>query len=695
MSDRTEQTITPVIEEDDKLSKYKTDLSNDAEVVDDQRFAANEDMRFVNVDGGMWEGDFEDLGNRVKLELDMCTSYVQRFKGEWTQNRVGVEFEGDDSETSDDDAKLINGIYLQDFRRGKGKLATDNAVFEVADCGYGAFAVSTEFVDEGDPENFDQRIIWRPKYNAYNTVIWDQAAKEINKSDARWCNELTGLTADAFEEAYPDKTASSAYDPENFFSTNRFNAPTFIYVASRYEIVRERKTVFVYDNLKTKQREVYGDADHEEIKAQLAADDNYVFVGERRPVLQHVTKTVFSGDDILEPTRRIAGKWIPVIPMYGYHSYVDGAETYRGLVRKLKDACRLFNMQVSQFAETAASSGQEVPLFDPEQMEGTDIAEHWADRNNKSWLPVRMLRDEAGNIIAQGPVAYLKPPQLDGSTVALSQIVPDFLQSFTGGAPQDTLDPKASGKAIRALIKRINMITQVVNDNIATAIAWSGTVYQSQAAEIYNTQRRMKVLSKDGTKGETQLLETVMDPESGTLIEINTLQGKKFHSYPDTGPQYETLREESFEQLKELLPSLTEIRGGEKYVPAVLSALMENMVGVGLDSVKKIARTEMILSGTIEPETDEEKQMLAQAQQQAQQPDANQELLRAAAQQQEAEARSLDASSIQKTADARKKEAETAEILSGIDMDQIRLFLETQEMLAQPTIETAEALPIQ
>ncbi len=694
MSDHSEKTITTVIDPEKQLEKYKTDLSKDAEVVDDQRFAANEDMRFINVDGGMWEGDFENLGNRVKLELDMCSDYVQRFIGEWNQNRVGVEFKPDDDKTNDDDADLINGIYRADFRQSKGKLATDNAVDEVATCGYGAMKLGTFFVDEGDPENFDKRVEWRPIYNAYNTVIWDQGAKRIDKSDARWSTELTGFTVDAFEEQYPDKTPSSAYTPENF-SNSRLNRPTFVFVASRYEVVRQRKTVFVYDNLTTKKRKVYEEADHEEIKAQLKDDDKYNFVGERRPVLQHVDKTVFSGDDILKKTRRITGKWIPIIPFYGYRGYVDGVEQYRGLVRKLKDACRLFNMQVSQFAESASSGSSRKPLFDPEQMEGTDIANHWKDMNNKPWLPVRVLRDEAGNIIANGPIGYLEPDQLSGQTVALAQVVPDYLQRVTGGIPQDTLDPDASGKAIRALMKRENMTTQVVNDNIANAIAWSGTIYQSMAAEVYNTQRKVKILGQDGTEGEKLLNETIMNPETGMMVEINTLQGKRFHSYSDTGPQYETLREDSFEQLKEMLPALSGTQVGEQYTPVVLSAIIENMTGVGLSPLKDFNRRIMIQNGTIEPETDEEKAALAQFQQQAQEPDATQKFLEASAVKEQSEARSFDASSIQKTADARKKEAETAEILADIDLNQLKLFLEAQKQLSEQTIETAEALPIQ
>lgn len=696
--DHSNLPITPRVKNDDKLQKYLDDLSKDANIINDQRYAANEDMRFINVDGGMWEGDFEDLGNRVKLELDMCSDYVQRFIGEWNQNRVGVEFKPDDDKTNDDDAELINGIYRADFRQNKGKLSTDQAVDEVATCGYGAMKLATFFVDEEDPGNFDKRIEWRPIYNAYNTVIWDQAAKRIDKSDARWCNELTGFTKDAFEEAYPDKMASSAYSPEEFFSNQSLNHVTFIYIATRYEIVRRRRNVFVYDNLVTGEREVYESKDHTEIEDVLKKDDKYIFVGERRIIIQSIEKTVFSGDDILEKTRRISGKWIPIIPFYGYRAYVDNVETYRGLVRKLKDACRLFNMQVSQFAENAASSGQEIPLFDPEQMQGNDIQDLWADRNNKAWLPVRTLYDDStGAVIAKGPQGYLKPAQLDGSTIALSQIVPEYIQRVTGGVAQDVMNPDASGKAIRAMMKRENMTTQVVNDNISNAIAWSGTVYQSMAAEEYNTQRRMKILGKDGTEGEKLLLQTTMSPQ-GIPIEVNTLQGKKFHAYSDTGPQYESMREETVEDLKGMLVTLGESQAGQQYVPLVLSAIIENISGVGLDALKEFNRNVMIKNGSIEPDTEKEQQMLAQFQQQAQQPDAQQQLLKSASNQQEAEARSLDASSVQKIADAGKKEAETLKLQADIGAQSAELVLKAQKQLDEQqdrTIELVENLPLQ
>ena len=55
----------------------------------------------------------------------------------------------------------------------------------------------------------------------------------------------------------------------------------------------------------------------------------------------------------------------------------------------------------------------------------------------------------------------------------------------------------------------------MISDNIANAIAWSGEVYQSIAAEVYNTPRIMRTLGRDGTDGEQQLFKTVLDDETG------------------------------------------------------------------------------------------------------------------------------------------------------------------------------------
>ena len=697
MDERTVETET--VEDDAKLSKFKNDISKDASVVDDQRQQANQDMRFVNVTGGMWEGfltdDFSD--DRIKLEFDIVSNYLQRYLGEWSSNPTGVEFKPNDMKTSDDDAELLNGIYRSDFRSFSGEVATDLAVDEAATCGVGALKLATFFEDDEDPENDNQRIEWRPIPNAYNSVFWDQSAQRIDKKDARWCTVLKSYTKDEFEEIYPDSAPVSAYSPETLsYNDNRTEVPDLIYIATRYEAIKKKEKIFIYGNLETGDIETYSKEDHDLIADELAADEFRTFQRERTIMRRSVMKTVFSGDEILHETTRIAGKFIPIIPFYGFRSYVDGIEWYRGLVRNLKDASRLFNMQVSQLAENAASAGQEVPIFTPEQMENSDIANAWADKNNKPFLLAGAVRDDNGNIVHTGPIGYSKPPQLDGSTTALMSIVPGYIQDVTGGAPQDTLDPNMSGKAIQALLKRENLATRTITRNISDAIKWSGEVYQSIASEIYSSQRIIDTVSKDGREAQTQMHKSILDEETGKLIETNTIHDKKFKSYSDTGPQYDSMREQTVEDLKGMLDTLVKVPNGQQYVPVLIGVLLENISGVGMDPVKEFNRRMMLIDGLVKPETEEEQAMVMQHIQS--QNDPQQELLAAVANKENAEARSLDASSLQKVADAKKKEAETIETLTGIDQNQQKINLQTQEQLNKQRAEalkTLQGLPLQ
>lgn len=685
----------PIIEgpEDDaaRLTRYKLNITDDADVMDDQRDKAQEDCVFIHETGGMWR-DFQEpeFTDRAKMEFDLVSNFVYRFIGEWNMNRQGVEFRPDNGVTDDDDAELMNGIFRADFRDGSGKISLDNAVYEVATCGIGALKLAGVMEDEGDPENDDQRIEFRPINNAYNAVYWDYTAERIDKRDARWVTMLTRFSMSSFLEAYPDQDPTSAYVPENLRdieNTGSFRERS-IYIATRYEVAREKETVFIYSNLVSGQEEVFTEEQHEEVKAQLKADETMLFEREREIVKQTVHKWVFSGSKMLEGKKRIAGEWLPIIPFYGYRMYVNGSEWYKGLVRNLKDACRLFNMLMNQTAENAASNGQAIPIVAPEQVENKDIETAWSDRNNKPYLPLDPITDQDGNAVHQGVLGYLQAGQLDPNVQVSMESVTNFIKETTGGVPQDALDPNASGKAIRAVIKRMNLNTQPVQDNINTGIEAMGRVYGSMASDIYTRQSIVRTLGEDGTEGREQLLSTVVD-DDGNFIETNNLRGKKFRVYADVGPQYESLREESIENLKGVADFAKDMPGGQQYSQVILSAIMENMEGVGLKAVKDLNRKIMLLSGSRDPETDEDKKILAEAQQSANQPGPQDEFLRAAAKEAEAKARKQDTGAVKDVADAQKTAAETAEIKARIPQDAAK----TLAQLRKEAFEQAESLP--
>ena len=537
-----------IIESDEeKLDRFKRELTDDADAMMDQREEAMLDLRFIRVKGGMWEdrttslsndsfiSATEDSGLRVKLELDLISTHIDAYLGEYSLNRVGVDFKPSDRGTTEKDSDLLSGLYRKDFRRNKGKIATWQAVNEAVIMGYGAVKLATAFEDEENSENEDMHVRFMPIYNAPDTVFWDKAAQDIDKADASRCNVLQQHTKDSFEMAYPGQEPVSAYEPnDSRGSSNSAQRHSFgtdpgdvIYVSTRYEIVMRKEKRFVYGDMATGKAISFAEDDHEKIKDELRADDTKEFIRVREVVRRTVEMTVFSGDAILKPSRRIAGKHIPIIPFYGFRSYVDGQEQYFGMVRKLVDAQRTFNSQVSQLVENAFSAGQEVPILYESQVEGDDIQDGLANRNNSAYVVLNDIKDANGNFMMP-PIQFMKAPQLDGSTNALMTIIPDFMNGIKGELPIEAFIRDMSGKLFDSIVKRINMKTQTITDNIATGHTRIGQVYKDLAGEIYTTSRAVTTISKEGTESETLLLGEVMDEESGLVIEGNDLRDKKF-----------------------------------------------------------------------------------------------------------------------------------------------------------------------
>jgi hypothetical protein len=352
---------------------------------------------------------------------------------------------------------------------------------------------------------------------------------------------------------------------------------------------------------------------------------------------------------------------------------------------------------MNQLAENAASNGQRIPIFDPKQMPDS-ISGLWADKNNKPYLLAKSLLDADGNPIHHGPTGYLEPGTLDPNVAASMQSVIQYIQDSTGGMPKDTMDPNASGKAIRAMIKRENLNTQPLQDNINGAIEWSGVVYQSQAAEIYNQEQIVRTIGIDGTEGRERLLKTVMDEKSGKFVRANDLRGKKFRAYADIGPQYDSLREETVETLKMMGDFLRETPEGKQYIGPIIFTMLDNMEGVGLGPLKDINRRNMILQGIKKPETDEEKEMLAKAQEPQVDPQAQliEGLTKQAASEAvkfESQARNLDTGSIKNVADAKKTQAETLKIQSETKLGAVKVLVDFRKQAFEQAQKQAESLP--
>ena len=648
-------------EDQEELTRITELIDKDYFDKDQQRDWSNEDMRFCDVDGAMYDDWFQDqFANRPKMEFNKVAQAVHRFIGEWASARFGTKFLPDDGAASDADAELLSGLYRKDFRRSSGAESIDQAVMEMAKGGYGALRLSTEFIDEEDPENTKQRVLFEPIFSAYSSTVFDANAKKYDKSDARHVTYLEQMTRKAAEAEWGD-SVSSAFTPPNQQRFN-WNNQSMVWIGHFYEIKEEKETAIVFTDPLGKKKTVY----EKELKSFLSemADGGYEEKSRRKIKRKTVWKTIVAGNVILEEAKRIPGKILPIIPMYGFRSFVDGKEFWYGIVRKNKDANRLFNMSATSVAEMAATTSKDMPIFTDEQVEGreTELAEMHLGKYN--YVKINQLYDEQGGIIPAGPVGVWAAPRVDPNNAAVMQIASEYIREETGGSPQEVMDTEMSGKAINAMISRVDMNTFVLMDNIAKTLKRVGEVYRSIAGEIYDTERMVNRIEEDGSEKQAQLFEIVVDEQTGESKAINDITKGQFEVIVDTGPAFASRRRETLETMKDIL---TITPPNSPYFTFLYNAIIQNVDGTGLDELKEFGDQQMLMSGHRQPETEEEVALL----QQAKDSESNEqgELMQSLAMEAQANAQE-SMSNVQKNASqANLNEAKAAEIFNGIQMD--------------------------
>ena len=645
------------------LRQYEKEFNLDYWAVEDQRDQSNEELRFSMVPGGHWESYLvDDYEDRAKLEIDETSDYLYRTYGQWVDNRMMPHFSPDDGEGTEDTAETIAGLLRRDMRRNNGQYAIDVAVFESMACGVGAYKVATCYEDEEDEDNPDQVAKVEPIHNAYSMVAWDASATRADKSDANRCNVLMAYSEDEFKAEWPDAVPTSAQTPDDRKYFNwRSAVADEIYVSCRYHVEYEKKKVYTYYNPLTGEKVKQYNQDEE---AELTGS-GFELLSERRVKVRTVYKTMFSGSQILEGPRRISGKHIPVIPVYGYRAFIDGKEYYFGVIRKRMDGQRLLNMTVSLAAEAAAHGPEDKLIFNPEQMSNPNIKRSWEqNRHQAPYLLADPATDDEGQVVANGPVGVAPGANLSQATQTLIDFVGGHLARHTGGAPQDTIDPDASGKAINAVIKRIDMNTRPIFDNIRDSLVQFGRVYLDVAREIYTDRigRSAKVVSQDGSSSMVSLM--ALSAKDGKFSYENDISSGKFESVVEIGPNYETQREETVESLKDLYTSIIGSNPNNPLADILLNKLIIELPMTGMGEVKDYVRRNLLLQGVISPETEEDAQVLQNAGIQAGE-DPQKKLIDATAANQETEAaqnmkeiEKADADIIARQAKARRDHAE-------------------------------------
>lgn len=629
----------------------------------DERLQCLQDRRFYSIAGAQWEGPLgTQFENKPRFEVNKVHLAVIRIFNEYRNNRITVNFVSKEGQENDKLADTCSSLYRADEQDSQAEEAYDNAFEEAVGGGFGAWRLRAEYEDEEDDENEYQRIRFEPIFDADSSVFFDLNAKRQDKSDARKCWVVTAMSRQAYIDEWGDDPASW---PKVVFQ-RQFDwlTPDVVYVAEYYVVEDAKETVHVYRGLDGEERRVRDSElnDDDSLEETLNAT-GFREVRQKKIKTRKVHKYIMSGAGILEDCGYIAGKHIPIVPVYGKRWFVDNVERCMGHVRLAKDAQRLKNMQLSKLGEISALGSVEKPIFTPEQ-----IASHqmmWAEDNVKNYpyLLVNPLIDGNGQPTAVGPVAYTKAPEIPPAMAALLQITEQDMQDVLGNQQAgEQLQPNISGKAVELIQNKLDMQTFIYMSNMAKAIKRSGEIWLSMAKDILVDEgRKMKGIGEQGEVESIELLKP-MATESGEVEHENDLSEADFDVAVDVGPSSASKRQTTVRSLTGMM----QITQDPETLQVLGAMAMMNMEGEGISEVRDYFRQKLIRMGVVKP-TEEEAQQLA-AEMQGQGPDPQSQYLMAAADQAQADAVKARADTVLTVAKAEKTKAETAETLAGMDL---------------------------
>ena len=640
-----------------------------------ERLQCLQDRRFYSIAGAQWEGPLGDqFENKPRFEINKIALAIQRIFTEYRNNRISVTFTNRQGVRSDKTADICSGLYRADEQDSTAEEAYDNAFEEAVGGGFGAWRLRPEYENPEDDEDERQRIRIEPIFDADSSVFFDLESKRQDKADAKRCFVITSMTRDAYKETWNDDPAT--WPKEIQQREFDWSTPDTVFVAEYYRVEEVNDSIHTFrtiDGAEEKYRkEELTDAFLDEMNAVGSVEVRVKKVKRRR-----VRMYIMSGSGILEDCGHIAGKHIPVVPVYGKRWFIDNVERCMGHVRLAKDAQRLKNMQTSKLGEIAALSSVEKPILTPEQVAGHQNM--WSEDNLKNYpyLLINPITGLDGSTQISGPVAYTKSPAVPPAMIAILQLSEQDIRDILGNQEQgDKIVSNISGRAVEMVQQRLDMQTFLYVSNMSKAIRRSGEIWLSMAKEVYNEPKReMKAIGAQGSLSSVELVRPTVDQESGEVVYDNDLSSAEYDVTVDVGPSFVSQRAAIVRSLTGMMSITTDAETQQ----VLQSVALMNMEGEGLADVREFFRKKLVNMGVVNP-TEEEAAAMAEAQASAPE-DPNATFLRAAAEEATAKAARARADVIKTVADTELSKARAVEILANIDAKTLDQLLKAAQML--------------
>jgi len=539
-----------IIEQDNRIFQAMEYLRQVNDVDSNNRAEALDDVRFSN--GDQWPVDVQNsrlLEARPCLTINKVDAYCRQIVNQIREQRPRIKAHGMNTQTDEKQAQIITGMCRHIELQSDADQAYINAIDYAVRMGWGYIRVTTDYVKDN---SFNQEIYIRPIENPF-TVYFDPNSIMVDGSDADRCLITTLISKKEFSAMYPDADLDQGFVSRGTGDVvGDWIQKEEIRIAEYWYTERKRVELLQLSDGSS----IYSDEVDKKLMAELGIE-----VINRRPTVRKKIKWCkLTAMQILEEGEW-AGRYIPIIPVYGQATIVQGKHKRFGLVRMAKDPQRMYNYWSTALTETVALAPKAKWILAEGQDEGHEI--EWAEANNASKPYLRYKQTDIDGRQAPPPIRQ-SPEQPPTGVMAAMQSMNLDLQAVIGiYDPNQLPQGIQSGKAIQGQQMQSDMTNMHYYDNLTRSIRQVGRVILDLIPYIYDTERAMRIIGDDGKPEIMTINERKMD-EAGIERILNDVTIGEFDIVMDTGPGYNSKRQESVEAMMALFqaePSLVQVAG--------------------------------------------------------------------------------------------------------------------------------------
>lgn len=672
----------------DTIADDKARFAEIEEFERDNRILWLEDHKFARLSEQWPEGvkRQRELDGRPCLTINRLPSFIRQVTNATRQNKPAIRVHPVDDTSSKATAEILDGLIRNIEYTSSADVAYDTALDHAVTGGFGYFRINTAYADD---DTFDQDIVIERIVNPL-TVYGDDKSVMADSSDWNDAYITELYTKDEFLAKWKGaETASWQTDYQDM--KDEWCSGDMVRVAERW--LREEVPTTL---LKLSDGMVMFKDKYLEIKPVLDSMGITV-TGERPSRTMKVTQRIITGAEVLE-TNDWAGKYIPIVPVYGDELNIEGKRHFISLIRDAKDAQQMFNYWRTASTELVALAPK-TPYIGPRGAFATD-ADKWATANVVSHPYI----EYDGGVPPQrqpfaGPPAGALQEALNAS---------DDMKSIMGiyDAALGARSNETSGRAILARQRESDVSTFNFVDNLSRAIRHAGRILVDLIPKVYSGERVIRVIGEDESNEMVpinqplppeyiQKMQQKAQDQAREVVQIYDLANGKYDVTVQAGPSYTTKRQESAEQMMNFLQAFPQA------APMVGDLIAKNLDWPGADDIAKRLKSMlppqlqddgnpqvMMLQQQMQQMDGQAKQAVQTLQQQIEQ--LNQQLLAAKT---DKEADMLQFQLDAKTAELKVRELEIKEF----EAQTKRIEVETRnaEVMAPINIATAAAAPKQ